>query len=93
MKYKIKLFITAFLILLSTAGYSYECTPADEHSLSKDLSVRQLELQDLLDECPSLTNAINYVSTWKYEEETDGFYFISYACNAHGSLPGDVDEI
>jgi outer membrane protein OmpA-like peptidoglycan-associated protein len=71
MKYKIKIFITAFLMLLSAVGYSQECSSNDKHNLSEDLSVRQIELQDILDECPNLTNAINLAKIYNQLDEVE----------------------
>jgi len=54
-----KLIKCVFLLLLANIGLTQNCPPLDIELLSEELTIRQSQLQDSMDECPNLTDAIN----------------------------------
>lgn len=58
-----------FLMLVATASFAQECPATDERLLSKELSLRQSQLQDSMDECPNIIDAINLASVFQQLEE------------------------
>ncbi len=63
--------LTKYLLFLlfSHIVYSQECPPIDISLLSKELTIQQSQLQDSIDECPNLTDAIRLAEVFVKMEE------------------------
>ncbi len=59
------------MLLISCNGLARECPAIDTDLLSKDLSTRQSKLQDAMDDCPNLTNAINLAMVFQQLGESN----------------------
>jgi len=63
--------IYIILLTISLSGIALECPPADEQHLSKELTIRQSQLQNAMDECPHLTNAIKLAQVYSQLGDSD----------------------
>ena len=66
-----KLLMYVFLIPISFAGFAVECPPFQVELLSKDLSMRQSQLQDAMDECPNIVDAIKLAQVFQQLDKSD----------------------